>query len=185
MRKNLTLLVGIVVVAVLIGVVLFYFGPASLQTDFQNALIASAQDNNSVSSNSVPFNVLATGSNAISITDRTNYRITNVNDFNSLWELVYGDVDGHPLPQVDFSKYEVLAIFDGTHATGGYGVKVQSVVDKSPSRMVTILHLAPNPSCSARLPQGASSPFEIIQVPITTFPLAHTDEMGMSTCVNQ
>lgn len=183
--RDLRLLVGVVVAAIFIGGILFYFGSASLQADFQNALAPSTPSTNNISSGGIHFIVLESGANAISISDRTNYRITNIDDLTSLWTLIYGDVDSRPrIPSVDFSKYEVLAIFDGTHATGGYSVSVAKIVDKDPLRMVSIIHMVPNPDCPST-PQSMTSPFVLLQVPVTTFVLSHMDITSTSTCSAQ
>jgi hypothetical protein len=124
--------------------------------------------------------VLAQGQDALSLSDRTNYRIDSNKDFNALWLLVYGDKNPPPLPAVDFSKYEVLGVFDGTHSTSGYGIEVRQIMDKNLTRTVTIDHLAPSSSCATK--SGVTSPFQIIEVPKTSDILAHEDLTAVANC---
>jgi hypothetical protein len=173
--RNFLLVVGIVVIAVALAALLFFFGPKTLQSDIQDALLSGQ-----IGASKPPaYVLLEAGTDAISISERTNYRISKVSDLDALWPLVYGERDAPPIPNVDFSKYEVLAIFDGTHSTGGYDVKVTGITDANPVRTVVIDHITPGPNCDT---QGASSPFEIIQVPKTTFSLSHEDVTSASVC---
>jgi hypothetical protein len=163
----------IVAIAVGLGTLLFYFGPTSLQSDVNNALATNGITN-------VQFTILAQGNDAASVSARTNYRITNNDEFTALWAMIYGNNGTPQIPTVDFTKYEVLAIFDGSHSSGGYGITVQSVSEQNGTRTVTIIHRAPGTNCTS--PSTATSPFELVQVPATTLPLAHQDDMSTTTC---
>jgi hypothetical protein len=166
---------GICVVGILLGIGLFVVDPAALNRAEDQSLASLP-----VASTTVPFTILVQGATTVSLIDRENYRIQNPSDFQSLWTLVYGDSDLPRIPTVDFTKYEVLAVFDGSHATSGYQIKVQSVADLYPSRTVTIQHLVPGSGCA--IAYTTTSPFEIIQVPITTLTLMHIDVEATSTC---
>jgi hypothetical protein len=173
--RNFLLVAGIAIVAIVLGMLLFLFGPKSLQSDVNNALLSGQ-----IGTPKPPvYVVLEAGTDAISISDRTNYRIMRAQDLSALWPLVYGDRDAPPIPSVDFSKYEVLAIFDGTHSAGGFDVKITDISDANPVRTVVIDHITPGPTCGT---QGPSSPFKIIQVPKTTFSLSHKDVTSASIC---
>jgi hypothetical protein len=172
--KDLYYIGGACLVAILLGTVLYFFDPSSVNHFEEQSLASPAAPIN------VPFTILGQGTKAISITDRTNYRITNASDLQSLWQLVYGANDLPPVPNVDFTTYEVLGVFDGTHATNGYSIKVQSIVDAESMRKVMIEHFTPDSTCTLSYTQ--TSPFEIIQVPISTLELTHVDMAGTSTC---
>ena len=174
--RDFLIIIGVSAVAIVVGVLLFFFGPKSLQSDIINALNSGRLG----PAGATQFVVLTQGATAISVTDRTNYRITSQADLQALWPLIYGDKDAPQIPTIDFNKYEVLAIFDGTHSSFGYSIKVTSIADNAPTRTVTIEHLAPATSCAVQT--GVSSPFEIIRVPKTTSNLAHQDTTGTSIC---
>jgi hypothetical protein len=171
--RTFYLLGSAIVAAIILGATIFLYGPTSLQSDITTSLQANAVTK-------VPFTVLAEGTDAAATTDRTNYWIQSNNELTALWSIAYGDLDGPVQPRVDFSKYEVLAVFDGTHSTGGYALTIQSVTDTDTQREVVINHVALGDTCT--IPQNSTSPFEIIEVPTTTFPLVHQDIMSTSTC---
>ena len=107
------------------------------------------------------YAVLAEGQTAGSITERANYRIRSAEELAELWGMIYGP--GGPLmPQVDFSTKEVLAVFDGTHSSGGYDITVESVEDEALVRRVSILHTAPADDCVTT--SAITSPFELVVV---------------------
>ena len=173
--RDLLLIAGISVVAIGIGGILFFFGPHSLQSDMTNTL-ASDQ----AASPTVPFTVLEKGSDALSISSRTNYRITTDSDFRALWSMIYGSRTTPAVPTIDFSKYEVLGIFDGSHTTNAYDVSVASIKDSTESRIVVITHKVQDSSCTPA--PGASSPYELLEVPKTTVSLSHTDATSTVSC---
>jgi hypothetical protein len=176
MHRPLVFISVVAGVAILLGGVLIYFGPASLQANVEQALTSASITNKGM----VPFTMLQSGTDATSITDRTNYRINNATDLATLWPLIYGEKGAAPMPTVDFSKYEILAIFDGSHSQGGYSVSVKSVADENAVRTVTINHEKPGSTCT--VPNTPTNPFVIIEVPKTEFSLSHDDVMGMNMC---
>jgi hypothetical protein len=176
MKRPLLVVVIIAVVAIALGTLVFLFGPSSTSSGSATSVFSGQ----SGTTHDVPFTVLQQGTNAISVTERTNYRITNANDLATLWPLIYGDRDAPNIPNVNFSKYEVLAVFDGTHTTAGYSVQVTSIVDSLPTRTVTITHIAPEASCNEST--QPNSPFQIVQVPITTYNITHIDVASTTPC---
>jgi hypothetical protein len=174
--RGLTMVLWLSIVAVLIAAVLFYIGPATSISVIKNTFgfqVAPA-------SGPVSYTVLAHGSLALSLHERTNYRITTQDNFVQLWTMIYGVTDTTSLPNVDFTTHEVLALFDGSHSSSGYSISVDGVADYGGVRTVTISHGTLPESChyAAR----ASSPFVLIVVPKTTFSLAHQDLESAGIC---
>ncbi len=159
-------------VAVVLGTALFFFGPASLQADVRAAL--------ALRSPQITPTVLAQGDRASQVSERVNYRITTAAQFADLWKLAYGPDNTPDLPAVDFTKSEVLAVFDGTHAQNGYSIQVTRVRDENGTRSIVITHIRPDSSCTPKT--GFTSPFEIIMVPKTSSTLAHTDVTSATPC---
>lgn len=175
--RDLFLVAGISVTAIVIGGLLYFFGPSSLQSD----MISSLSTSQKVGTTTVPFSVLIKGPNAISILSQTNYRITTQSDFAALWTLIYGDKNASALPQVDFTKNEVLGIFDGPHQSKGFDVALMHVQDGNGIRLITIQHHVLASSCS-NIP-GSTSPFELVVVAKTTNTLQHADAQVTTSCV--
>ncbi len=174
--RDLYLLLGMGSVAILIGLLLFFLGPSSLRSDFYSTLSLG-----SVNSSQVSHTLLQEGTDAHSVTDSVNYRITSEYDLDTLWTLVYGDKQGSPrVPKIDFSKYDVLAIFDGSHSTDGYKISIDHITDTDGVRTISITHTVPGIGCN--VVNKKTSPFQIVQVPHTDFTLAHQDLVSTTTC---
>jgi hypothetical protein len=165
-----------IIAALMIGGLLFIFGPKNSFSDIANTLGLGGLSAQGL----VKYNVLARGPHALSLTERTNYRIKNATDFAQLWVMIYGDSDANPVPTVDFSREEVLGLFDGSHASSGYYLTVNSVVDVTPNRVVSIDHVTVPATCNAA--NTPSSPFVLLVVPITTYALAHNDTEDTGPC---
>jgi hypothetical protein len=182
MRKA-ALLPVIIIGAVVVGGLLYLYGgpefhpsqlPTSVSTD------ASSQPSASQPLETKgDISILAQGQNADGVQQRVNYRITNADQLATLWELIYSS-NGPAVPSVDFSKKEVLAVFDGTHTTSGFGVIVSGVHDADGVRTVSITHTAPGDSCVPG--GGVTSPFMLVVVPKTSLPLSHDETTQVNEC---
>ena len=124
------------------------------------------------------FTVLAEGQDSGGVDRRTNFRITSDEELRGLWSLIYG-TDGPAIPPVDFSKDEVIAVFDGSHSSGGYRVEVTELTDADGKRTVHITRYAPGDDCVVS--DAITSPFEIIRVARTDLPLAK-EEAQVTEC---
>lgn len=131
-------------------------------------------------SGSLTPRVIAEGQYSGYITERANYRIENADELFELWRMVYA-TGGPALPPIDFETNEVLAVFDGTHSSGGYGISVLSVEDEpGVARHVTILHREPGESCVTS--QAITSPFEVVVLPRSGLPISRTDITETVSC---
>lgn len=128
----------------------------------------------------VSFSVLVEGQDSGAITEQKNYRIRTASELQELWRLVYG-TDGPTIPKVDFDQNEVLAVFDGTHSSGGYDVDVVDVNDENGLiRHVSILHLAPGETCMTS--SAVTSPFQIILLSKSALSIAREDRTEARSC---
>lgn len=164
--KHVYVVAGICALALVGGAALFFFG-----SGFYKGAMGEG----------ISFTVLATGQQAAELTTQTNYRIKNAEQLEELWALIYGaHMPG--LPQIDFAQNEVLAVFDGSHSTDGYTIRVVSIVDKDLQRVVTIEHTVPAPEC--QLTSVLTTPFELVVLPKMHdgFALAHEDLLTVVPC---
>lgn len=161
----------IIIAAVSVGGLLYIFGGSAFHPN-PIATAPKAQTNGE-------FSILAQGTSAAAVDQRANYRITDETQLAALWQMVYG-TGGSAEPSVDFSRQEVLAVFDGSHSAAGYDIRVNSVKDRDGQRVIDITHIEPGTSCSPS--GGATSPFEIIQVEKTALPLTHEEHREMTEC---
>lgn len=164
--KDMLYIGGLCLIIVVVGAALYFFEP-----DHGDAR----------GEGSVRFTLLTEGQHAVAADREANYRITSREQLDTLWTQVYGS-DRPNLPAIDFERYEVLAVFDGSHSTGGYDITVTEVVDAGLVRTVHILHTRPGNDCM--LSTARSSPYELIVLPKMRegLRLAHTDQIERKAC---
>jgi len=80
---------------------------------------------------------------------------------------VYGQVNktrkpGFSLPKIDFTKETIVAIFMGEKNTGGYAVKVVSVLDKEAILLVTVQES--QPKANAMVITALTQPICIVKI---------------------
>lgn len=94
---------------------------------------------------------------------KNNYVIVSRNDFENLWNKVYyKTVSKPPLPEIDFNKYIVLAVFQGVKNTGGYDTQIFKISREEGYFDVLVRETSPSPECVTT--QALTSPFHIIKV---------------------
>lgn len=157
--------------AIGVGFFLYQYGPETLHIK----LLGSDR------SGGIAYTIVGEGVYAVGVDQTANYRITNHEELLQLWTLVYGNGGEVPaLPHVDFKTEEILAIFDGTHSSGGYGVTVTKVSDAGGKRTISIMRTRPGDSCTPTL--NITSPFQILIIKKSTLPLDHTDQIVTTVC---
>ena len=169
MRDAIIIFIAIIL-SMAIGSYLFFNGAPDLSSP--PPIPSITRSNNEVM-------VIAEGQNAGSMDRRTNYRITSDAELVALWNMVY-TANAPAVPAVDFANYEVLAIFDGSHSSGGYDVSVSRVEDKDGQRTVYIRREAPGEGCITT--EAITSPFEIVRVSKTLLPMTKVEENVTKNC---
>ena len=85
--------------------------------------------------------------------------IRDANSFAAFWsELGAGD-----RPQVDFTRYLVIAAAAGQQPTGGYGVTVSKVSLSGGDLTAEVVEQSPGPNCVT--PQVVTQPVDVVVVP--------------------
>lgn len=113
------------------------------------------------------------------MTERINYRVKTQEELAELWEQTY-HFDGPDMPLVNFETHQILAVFDGTHPSGGYDVRVEKIVDDGQNRHVTITHVSPSETCVVS--DAITSPFELVIVPKSTARIVREDLEEVREC---
>ncbi len=124
----------------------------------------------------VAFSVLEEGTQASPEAERKNYRIRTQEELEELWPMV----EEGAAPTVDFTKSEVLAAFDGTRPSGGYGIRVASIDDMANARRIIIVHTSPGEGCITT--DALTSPFTIVVVPKTELAISRVDQENVVEC---
>lgn len=113
----------------------------------------------------VSFEVIH-GGTYCSISGKKEVLIKNNDDYQKLMNEVYSNLDQMPrIPEVDFSKNSVVAVFMGTKNTGGYLVNVDKVIKRTSALTVSIYETSPGANCQET--QMLSQPYEIVKIPKT------------------
>lgn len=80
------------------------------------------------------------------------------------WEALWaGAGGGAPLPEVDFTREEVIVAAAGTRPSGGHEIEVESVRDAGSRRVVVVRETAPGSGCMNT--QALTQPADFVAVP--------------------
>jgi predicted metal-dependent enzyme (double-stranded beta helix superfamily) len=169
MRDAIVIFVGIIL-AMLVGSYLFFNGVPSASPPVGPS-IAPGENR--------AYAVLAEGQDAGSVARRTNFLLKTEEEFVELWTMIYS-TGGPARPYVDFSRYEVIGVFDGTHSSGGYRVEVTDVAEKDGARVVSIARHEPGDECAVT--EAVTSPFQIIRVEKSPLPITKKEDTITDEC---
>lgn len=96
------------------------------------------------------------------ITDQKNFVIVSLEEWRDLWLHVHEDRIA-PMPAIDFSRYVVLALFQGERPSGGYALEVDSVRDIGGSLIVAVSDVEPGQGCTVANEKTAPFTFVVTQ----------------------
>ncbi len=98
------------------------------------------------------------------------YVIQDVETWTGVWNQHVGFmVDSFEMPEIDFSKYTVIAVFMGEMRTGGYAIQVYDIIDADSSILVKVEKTEPGPDCVVT--QALTQPYHIVQIAKTDKPV--------------
>lgn len=163
MRSSALILPIIVLAAVAVGGSLYLFGGSLFNTRPTSVETPSG----------FSYAIVAEGNDALGMDRRVNYRIHTADQFEMLWEEMFNG-NGPTRPAIDFTRDEVLAVFNGTHSTSGYRVSVSDIKDGDGARVVTVLRTEPGEACEVS--SGMTSPYIIIRVPKSNLPIERVEQ---------
>jgi hypothetical protein len=94
--------------------------------------------------------------------EKKNYVITNREDWQRLWEKVVAYSYPRPTaPEIDFSKHDLIAVFQGNQPSSGYSISVTKLIRSGKKLKVYVREVLPGDECRVLL--VLTQPFEIIQ----------------------
>ena len=95
-----------------------------------------------------------------------NLVITSNEEWKKTWEGLFMEVEPEvpELPNVDFNKNQVIAVFMGQKGSGGYSVEITGVYEYEDKVIVNVLRKTP--SADAMVSQAMTQPFHIILIPM-------------------
>jgi len=93
--------------------------------------------------------------------ERKNYVINDKSEWEELWEKVVANVSPKPtLPEIDFTRRTIIAVFQGSQPSGGYEVTITNIVNTEGHIQVTVKEFLG--ACVA--PGIVTKPFHIVEV---------------------
>ncbi|GEM_PF-5684373 len=119
------------------------------------------------------FQVIVNGVNG-GDSERGNYILTKSTEWKDLWTKMNYDKSPIPaLPDVDFSKEIIIAVFQGRRYTSGYSIQISNIDEKANGITIFVKEYSPGANCITS--QVLTYPFYIVKIPRTT------KDMGFST----
>lgn len=106
---------------------------------------------------------MADGNNAVGVEDETYYLVRTEEALRTLWNRAYGSRLQVPdVPEVNFSRETVVALFMGSRPTGGYSLEVESVTIEGGEVYVDVNRIEPGPDEITT--QALTSPWTMIRI---------------------
>lgn len=111
----------------------------------------------------VRWEIVASGNQAVTGEGRQFSIATSQSELVRLWNQAYGSIlTPPPLPDVDFRRESVVAMFLGTQPTGGYGLGVREVTLEDNEVYVTVDITEPGPNSITT--QALTNPWIFVRV---------------------
>jgi len=97
---------------------------------------------------------------------KKNYVIKNEYDWKDLWDTTTGIYTPKPkVPEINFSKEMIIAVYRGQCATGGYGVEIKKFIEKKKS--IEVLVEEHFPKSGYMYTQAFTQPYHIVKTETT------------------
>lgn len=130
-----------------------------LQRDFGTSTAPA----NRPASQDVVWEVMGQGNQAVGFEDQRFLLVQGESTLRTLWNRAHGSQLQVPrVPEVDFSRETVLALFLGTKPTGGFGLEVERVTLVQGELFVDVRTVEPGPD--AITTQALTSPWVMVRV---------------------
>lgn len=121
---------------------------------------------------SIDFTTIEQSANS-GLQDRGAYVITSQAKWQSFWNSSHSNQDPIPsLPQIDFSKETVVAVFMGGKSTGGYSIEIEKISfkpvgsgDPGLAPMIIVNFKETSPAQGDIVTQATTSPYHIVKIP--------------------
>ena len=84
-------------------------------------------------------------------------------EWQGVWEKVFANTNEKPpLPEVDFSRRTLIAVFQGAQPSGGYEISIERIIETESSLEVVVKAFAPGERCVVT--GGVTRPLDIIEI---------------------
>jgi len=94
--------------------------------------------------------------------DRKDYVIKDNTAWNNLWDVVHSRMSPKPdFPNINFNDEMIIAVFQGSHSTGGYSIEITKIIKKENSVEVFVKETTPSPG--SMVTQAITQPYHIVK----------------------
>ena len=92
-----------------------------------------------------------------------NYVINTATEWQSLWDKIFSNQSEEPpLPEIDFTRRTIVAVFQGAQPTTGFEISIEEIVETENSLEVSVKAFAPGKRCVVG--GKVTKPFDIIEI---------------------
>ena len=111
----------------------------------------------------VPFRTIAVGGESNAVGARAaNVVVRDLAAWRQLWRQLHaGETPRPALPRVNFARHMLIAVRQGLTSSGGYDMRVTSIVDDGRRLRVTVDVSAPGPDCVT--PAVITGPYHVVR----------------------
>lgn len=96
-------------------------------------------------------------------TEAQNYVIKTAAEWQSLWDKIFSNTsEKQPLPQIDFTRRTIVAVFQGTQPSSNYEISIEEIVETENSLEVAVKAIKPGKRCVVT--GKVTRPFDIIEI---------------------
>lgn len=93
------------------------------------------------------------------------------------WKELWGEINGNvlplpPIPEIDFSRQALAAVFQGLKRSGGYSISVEAIIETGDRVTVSVREQEPGPQNLVTM--ALSSPWEVVAFPLPQKPVLFT-----------
>jgi hypothetical protein len=86
------------------------------------------------------------------------------------WAGLWGRLSRQPVPDLDFSRQQVVGVFLGPQASGGFSVEISPELSVLPTAVV-VRYRVREPAPDRTPPEGATAPFALRAIERTALPV--------------
>ena len=98
-----------------------------------------------------------------SIDEKKQVVVKNDAEYRKIWDEVYMNLDQMPrIPDVDFEKYTVVAVFMGIQKSGGFDIKITNISGNDEKLIVDVTETSPGVNCMVT--DAITKPYEFVKI---------------------
>ncbi len=175
MYRDIGVLSAILLIALIVGAWVYVLWPEEPARVSETPAIGSPLPSDDAEI-LIQFTTLASGDHS-GVRVRKNYLYSDEAEFAKVWDDAH---PGEPMPDVDFSREAVIALFAGERPSGGHAIKVEDIIVSDGAETVFIARTEPGPGCIVT--QAITTPFTFVKVPIPTRALKSEERVETVEC---